>query len=201
MGQGTDPAIQQGLLNNETYLTNLAGQEFDLSQRVFNLGYPGLATAENYYANIATGDPGAIARATAPAAQQITQATEGAKQNILQNTPSGGTKTLALQQADVSQGAQVGGIAAQSFLQAPQALAGLAGMTIPQSTAMAGTAVSGYGQAGQSISSLGNIEVGEQQVQAQLKGQTMGGIASLAEAGASAYGSYETSAALMALAG
>lgn len=184
MGSGMNPQVEQGMLTNEAALANAASFETDLSRRMFNLAYPGLQTAENYYSDIATGDPGAIARATAPAAQQITQATEGAQKNILQTMPSGGEKTLALEQADVSRGAQIGGIAAQSYLQAPQALASLAGMAIPQSTAMAGTGISGFGQAGQTLSSLGSMQIQEQQVQMEQKGQMMGGLGSLITQGA-----------------
>ena len=66
--------------------------------------------------------PRPIAAATAPATQQITQASTGAKQNILNNAPAGGEKNLALENVDVNQGAQVGKTASEGYLNSFNAL-------------------------------------------------------------------------------
>lgn len=144
---GVSDQVQQGQLANSNALTALATQQGDNSQKLFNASYPGFGQAENFYQTLSTGDPYAIARATAPATQQIDLATAGAKQNIMNNSPAGGEKNLALEQADVNQGAQVGGNASQGYLGSFNQLAQLAGAGIGAGNAAAGTAISGYGSA------------------------------------------------------
>ena len=105
---GLSSSVTGGIQQDASALTALAQQQGANANTLFNLTEPGMATAENFYQVLASGDPTAIARAIAPATQQISQATAGAKQNIMTNAPAGGEKNLALEQADVSQGAQVG---------------------------------------------------------------------------------------------
>jgi hypothetical protein len=169
---GLSPAVQQGELANSTALTQIAQQQAANSQQLFNLTEPGLASAENFYGNISTGDPYAIARAIAPATQQIATATAGAKQNIMQNAPAGGEKALALEQADVSQGAQVGQAATGSYLNSFNALAQLAGQGVGESISAAGTGISGFSSANQGLGQLGQLQI-------QQKGAQLGALTSL----------------------
>lgn len=171
--EGLSPAVQQGELANSTALTQLAQQQGGNANQLFQAAFPGFQTAEAHYGDLSTGDPAAIARAIAPVAQQVNQATAGAKANIMANDPNGGEKNLALEQADVNQGAQIGGAGANAYLNSFNALAALAGQGVGQSTQAAGTAVSGYGTANQGLGQLG-------QQQVQQKGAQLGAIGSLA---------------------
>jgi hypothetical protein len=153
-------------------LTALANQQGANAQSLFGASFPGFVTAENQAATLASGDPSAIARAIAPATQQVTQATAGAKQNIMNNAPAGGEKNLALEQADVSQGAQVGALASQGFNNSFNTLAQLAGQGVSQSQSGTGLAISGINSANSEISNLFN------QHQEQ-KGSTLGAIGSV----------------------
>jgi hypothetical protein len=171
----------------------LAQQQGANSQTLFNEANPGFKTAESFYSTIASGDPYAIARATAPASQQINQATEGSIKNIIANAPNGGEKNLAIEQARVAQGAEVGKVASGSFLNSFNALASLAGQGTGESISSAGTAISGYGSANSALGQLGTQQLESQQIQAQQKGSTLGALASLgggiAEGAGSAAGS------------
>src|SRR6202034_1933091 len=104
------PQVQSAEVSNSDALTNIALQQNANSQQLFSEANPGFQTAENFYGAIGSGSPYAISTAAAPAVQQISQATAGAKQNILNTAPAGGEKHLALEQADLSQGAPVGGV-------------------------------------------------------------------------------------------
>ena len=66
---------------------------------LFNMALPGLEQSEAYYGKLASGDPNALARANAPAVQAITQASNSAKKNIVQDQPRGGERNLALEEA------------------------------------------------------------------------------------------------------
>ncbi len=137
------------------------------------MALPGVQSAENYYGDLSSGDPTAIARAIAPIAQQADTAAASAKANILQNVPAGGEKNLALEQVDVNRGAQVGNAASQGYTSAFQSLGALGGQNIGQSQSAAGLANSGY-------SSAGGMALQEQQLQIQQKGNTLGAIGGLA---------------------
>jgi hypothetical protein len=130
---------------------------------------PGYAAATDFYTALSTGDPYAIARASAPATQQITAASTSAKQNILNNAPAGGEKNLALENVDVNQGAQVGKTASEGYLNSFNALGSLAQQGIGASQNATGQALSGYGSG---IQGYGMVN----QEATQQKGQTMGAI-------------------------
>lgn len=161
---------QVGVANQ---LTSLLGQQQQNSNTLFNLGLPGLQTAEDQAATLASGDPAAIARLISPQTQNISQATAGAKQNIINNAPAGGAKNLAIENADVSQGAQVGALATQGTNNAFNSLAQLGQSNVGQSTSSAGTAIS----AGNAASSTYGNVVGEN---IQQKGATLGAFGGLA---------------------
>jgi len=153
-GSQLSDSAQNSLVSNSDALTAIAQQQSANSQKLFNASFPGFGQAENFYQTLSTGDPYAIARATAPATQQIDLATAGAKQNIMNNAPAGGEKNLALEQADVNQGAQVGQTASSGYLNSFNALAQLAGQGVGQSTSSAGTAISGLSSANQGYNSV-----------------------------------------------
>src|ERR1700675_2197481 len=132
-----DPAVQSGMLSNETAMVKLAQEQEGNAQKLFNLTEPGLVQSENYYETLSSGDPGAIMRAIAPGAQQVSEASAGAKSNIMANTPAGGEKNLALEMTNVNRGAQIGQMAAGSTLKAPDVLAKLAGQGIGESQSAA----------------------------------------------------------------
>ena len=170
--QGLSPEVQAGELANSTALTQIAQQQAATGQQLFNEVNPGMVSAENFSQTLASGDPYAISRAISPATQQISQATAGAKQNIMQNAPSGGEKNLALEQASVSQGAEVGKAATGSFLNSFNSLAQLAGQGTGESISAAGTGISGFSAANQGLGQLGTQQI-------QQKGAQLGALTSL----------------------
>jgi hypothetical protein len=175
MGKGSSglsDSVQQGELANSTALTQIAQQQNTRANQLFQESNPGFQQAEQFYGSLSTGDPYAISRAISPATQQIAQSTAGAKQNIMNSAPAGGEKNLALEQADVSQGAEVGKAATGSYLNSFNALASLAGQGTGESISSAGTAISGYNSANQGLNALG-------QQQIQQKGAQLGALTSL----------------------
>jgi hypothetical protein len=177
---GVSPSVSNGLLSDENALVSLAGQQAGNSQQLFNLTEPGLQTAENYYSQLATGDPGSVMRAIAPTAQAANQAAQGASSNIMANAPAGGEKNLALEQVDVNRGAQIASTASGATTGAPNALATLAGQGIGESTAAAGTGISGLSAGASALSSLGGLQLQGQQLQMEQKGQELGAFGGLA---------------------
>jgi hypothetical protein len=169
---GLSSSVTAGEQQNSDALVQIAQQQAGNSQTLFNEANPGFNQAENFYSSIASGSPYAISKAISPAVQQIAQSTAGAKQNIMQNAPSGGEKNLALEQADVSQGAQVGQAATGSFLNSFNALASLAGQGTGESISAAGTGISGYNSANQGLGQLGQLQI-------QQKGAQLGALTSL----------------------
>lgn len=188
MGKGNtgsvDPAVQEGMLSNQSALVKIAQGQAHNAEQLYNLTEPGLVTAENFYETLASGDPGAIMRAISPAAQQVSEATAGAKSNILANSPAGGEKNLALEMTDVSRGAEVGKLAAGATTGAPNALATLAGQGVGESISAAGTGISGLSAANQGLASLGGLQMQGEQIQAEEKGNVLGAIGQLGGAAA-----------------
>lgn len=171
---GLSSSVTSGLSQDAAQLVSLAQTQQANANQLFQAAFPGFQQATNFYSTLASGDPYAIARATAPAVQQINQATAGAKANIMNTLPAGGEKTLALEQADVSQGAQVGQATTGAFLNAPNALASLAGQGVGESISAAGTGISGYNAANQGLGQLGSLQI-------QQKGAQLGALSSLGQ--------------------
>jgi hypothetical protein len=179
---------QQGTSNNTisaensgaTALSQIGGGLAQRSNLLAGFGIPEVQAAGDFYGSLSTGDPSQIARVTAPAAQQITQASESATKNILANAPPGGEKNLALEQVEQKRGAQVGDVATQGYLGSFNALGALGGQNLQASNATAGTGISAYGTGEQALGQVGQQEFQNAQFQAQQKGATMGAIASLA---------------------
>ncbi len=160
---GVSSQVQQGELG-------LAQQEMGRQQQLFNASYPGFQQAENYYQQLASGDPAAISRAISPAAQQINAQATATNQRIDQDMPRGGEKNLAKEENEINKGAQIGNAATQGYLSSFQNLAGLAGQGIGESNQLAS-------QAGSQFSTVANQ-------QAEGKAAQLGFITSLAGSGA-----------------
>jgi hypothetical protein len=186
-GGGVSQSVQQGELNNQNALVTLAQQQNQRAGQLFDASFPGFQKAEDFYGTLSTGDPYAIARAIAPATQQITAASDSAKANILRNAPNGGEKNLALEQVEVNRGAQVGSTASSGYLNSFNALAQLAGQGVNESISSAGTAVSGYNAGNQALGQLGNQQLQAQQIGAEEKGSTFGALSSLGGAAIGAF--------------
>ncbi len=148
-------------------------QETQEGSTLFNLALPGLQQAEGYYGKLASGDPNALARANAPAVQAITQASDSAKKNIVQDNPRGGERNLALEEADLSKGAQVSQLETGSYTSSFGSLAGLGGQNVGQGLQGQSSGVQGMNAA---ANQYGQI----QQINAENKAQTMGGVSGLA---------------------
>ena len=160
-----------------TQLTSLMGQQQGESNQLFNLAFPGMSSAEQFSQALASGSPNLIAAVTSPAAQQISQQAAGAKQNILNTSPSGGERNLALENVDVSQGAQLGQVATQGWANAFNSLAQMGQSGIGLGQGAAGAAI---GAGGAAANQWGNI----MQENIQQKGASFGAFGSLAGAGA-----------------
>jgi hypothetical protein len=74
---GPSQAVYQGMLDNSTALTKIAEEQNVNSQQLYSLTEPGLKTAEDFYSTLASGDPAAILRATAPIAQNADHTAAG----------------------------------------------------------------------------------------------------------------------------
>jgi hypothetical protein len=180
---GISPATQTALTTDESALVGLAGQQAQNSQQIYNLEEPGLVQATDFYSELASGSPAAIMRAIAPTAQAASQATAGAKANIMANDPAGGEKNLALEMTDVNRGRQIASTASGASLGAENALAKLGTQGIGLSEGAAGTAISGYGAAAGSTAQLGGLELQSQQLQMEQKGQSLWPVGALLSGG------------------
>lgn len=134
---------------------------------LFNLALPGLQQSESYYGKLASGDPNALARANAPAVQAITKSSDQAKKNITQDMPRGGERNLALEEADLTKGAQIGQLETGSYTSSFGSLAGLGGQNVGQGTAATSSGLQGMNAA---ANQYGQI----QQINAQNKASTLG---------------------------
>lgn len=181
-------AVTDALTNNINALTQIAGTETTNAQTLFNLTEPGLVASENFAENLMSGNPQAVLTALAPATQQITQSTQGAIKNIETSTPPGGEKNLAIENAQASQGAQIGSTAANAVANAPAMLANLSGTGIGESISAAGTGVGALSAGSSAAGTLGSEQLQEQQIQAENKGSMLGAFTGLAGAGATVGG-------------
>lgn len=177
---GADASAIQGLAQQ---MTATGAQSAAEGSQLFSLALPGLTQAESYYGKLASGSPQALATANAPAIAGITQATGAAEKSIVQDNPRGGQTNLALEQAKLSQGAQIGNLTTGSYTSSFGSLAGLGGQNVSQGTAATGVGLQGMqGAAGQ----YGNL----MNINAQDKASTLGFAGSLAGAGAEAAGAF-----------
>ena len=147
--------------------------------QIFDTTFPGVQTAENYYKTLSSGKPNDIFTAVAPAAENIAAQKQGALKTIQDTMPRGGAKDLAAAQATTTAGSDIGKLFTQAYTSSFPALANLGTSGIGLSVNELANAVSGLGQASQTLGSLGNE-------QAAGKSSTLGFIASLAGGGAQA---------------
>lgn len=175
--KGLSNSVTAGEQANANALTGIAQGQANNANQLFQMAFPGMQQSENFYQTLSTGDPYAIAKAVAPATQQISQATAGAKANIMNNAPAGGEKNLSLEQADVSQGQQVGSVASQGYLNSFNALAQLGGAGVGLSNSASSGATSAYGASSQTLGQLGNQQI-------EQKGASLAPFGSLLGAGA-----------------
>jgi hypothetical protein len=175
---------------DSTAISNLANQmsatgaqQTQEGSQLFNLALPGLEQSEAYYNKLGSGDPQALARANAPAIAGITQATNSAKAGIVQDNPRGGERNLALEEADLSKGAQIGNLTTSSYAQSFPSMASLGGQNVSQGTAATGVGLQGMGAAANQYQGLLSNNAAD-------KASTMGFFGSLAGAGAEGAGAY-----------
>jgi hypothetical protein len=179
---GKPSGESQSLQDAQTSLANTMAQTGQQSaaqgSTLFNLALPGLEQSESYYGKLASGDPNALARANAPAIQQIGAASDSAKKSIVQDNPRGGERNLALEEADITKGAQVSQLTTGSYTGSFGSLAGLGGQNVSQGTAATGTGLQGMNAAANQYGQL-------QQINNEQKATQLGFMSSLAGAGAS----------------
>ena len=136
------------------------------AEQLFNLEMPSFKTAMNYYETLASGDPAALARAVAPASNQIALNTAATKQEIRDTLPRGGAEQLAEAEASISGAAQRGQLTSSAYLSAFPALAnlgeGLGGLSISN----VNSAISAFSGASSSNEAAGQMQ--EAQKEAQL---------------------------------
>ena len=169
-----NPAVSQGLLADATALTQIAEQQNQEGQQLYNLTEPGLAKAENFYTALSSGDPAAIMQVIAPGAQAVNQASQGAKKNILETPGGGGEKNLALENVDVSRASDVGKMAGGAYTGSFNALGQLAGQGIGESLAATGQGISATATGSTSLLGLGGLNLNDAQLQMEQKGQQLG---------------------------
>jgi hypothetical protein len=158
-------------------LTATGAQSAQEGSTLFNLALPGLQQATSYYGKLASGDPNALARANAPAIQQITGQSNEQLKNIMQNAPRGGARDLALSEADLSKGAQISNLTTGSYTNAFGSLAGLGGQNVSQGNQATSSGLQGLNAA---ANQYGNL----QQLNNEQKATSLGFASSLAGAGA-----------------
>lgn len=174
---GESDQLQASQANLADIMAATGKQSAKEGSTLFNLALPGLEKAEGYYGKLASGDPNALARANAPAIQQITGQSDAAKKNMMQDMPRGGARDLALQEADVSKGAQISQLTTGSYLGSFPSLAQLGGQNVSQGTAATGTGLQGMNAAANQYGQL-------QQINNEQKATQLGFITSLAGSGA-----------------
>lgn len=178
-GNGVSSGVSAGEQANSNALIQIAQAQQGQSSQLFSSAFPGFQQAEQYQQSLASGDPYAISRAIAPAAQQADTAAGAAKANILNTGPAGGEKTLALEQVDVNRGAQVGQAATSGYTNSFGALASLAGQGVGESQSAAGLGISGLNSSSQTLGTIGSQQIQAQQLQQEQKGNTLGALGSL----------------------
>lgn len=167
----------QAQQNTQNQLTQeqigLAQKSDARADKLFNLTEPGLDLAEQFYKSLASGDPTKIQQSTAPATEQIAKSYQAAKENIMDNAPRGGTKDLAMEEADISKSGAIGSTRANAFLSSFPALSALGGQGVGLSINEVTQALSAFTGASSSNQAAG-------QMAGAGKAQTLGFIGGLA---------------------
>lgn len=180
---GPSQQVQQGQINAANATANLENTLAGEAGQVYSTTEPGLQTAENYYSQIASGNPQAIQSAIAPSLSSIEQSTNTAKQQAMETLPAGGALQEALATAPIQEAGQIGSLVSQTYAGSFPALENMAQTGIAASTGESSAATNA---AATSASAYGNVAEEE----AQGKATTMGLLGSLAgAAGTAATGS------------
>lgn len=174
MGGGGDTQKQQTALSKQQVAQGEQSQKH--SSQLFDTTYPWLQKSGQYFSGIASGDPGAIQKEIAPAAEKISTATTAAERNIDALYPRGGARDLAKQEAEIGKAGQIGQLATTSYTGAQKALAAMGGSGLGISISEMANAIAGLGQGAQTLGQVG-------QEKAANKASTMGFLGSLSEAG------------------
>lgn len=178
---GESQSLQDAQTNLANQMSATGSQSAAEGGTLFNLALPGLKQAEGYYGKLASGDPAALSRANAPAIQGITQASDSAKKSIIQDNPRGGERNLALEEGDLSKGAQISQLTTGSYTGSFGSLAGLGGQNVSQGTSATATGLQGMNAAANQYGQL-------QQLGNEQKATSLGFYTSLAGIGAEAAG-------------
>ena len=173
MSSGNKNSSQESQSALASQMASTAKTETAEGSKLFDLALPGLEQSEAYYGKLASGDPNALATANAPAVQAITKSSDSAKKSIMQDNPRGGERNLALEEADLSKGAQVSQLETGSYTSAFGSLAGLGGQNAGQGLQAQSSGVQGMNAA---ANQYGNLY----QESAQGKASTTSGITGLA---------------------
>ena len=182
MSKPTSSAADSAAISNlANQMASTGKAEQTEGATLFNLALPGLQQSESYYGKLAGGDPQALSRANAPAIASITAQNNAQKQSIVQDNPRGGERNLALEEADLSKGAQIGNLATGSYTSAFGSLAGLGGQNVGQGAGLQSSSVQAQGAAA-------NQYQGLLQNNAQSKASTLGFLGALGGAAGDAAG-------------
>ena len=172
------------------YMPIVESQEKRASE-LQKLTLPALQTGIKHYQTLATGDPDAIMREIAPAAEMIRRGAKSTEQQIIENMPRGGEQRLAREMLESGAASDIGKLATQSYtsafpalLQAGTGISTIGGNELSQALA----ALSGMGGAyGGATSAFGGaakttMDIAGQQAQATAAQKAM--MSSLAGTGA-----------------
>ena len=170
---GESDQLQASQANLADTMSATAKQSAEEGGTLFNMALPGLEKSETYYGKLASGDSQALATANAPAIQQITEKSNESKKNIMQDNPRGGERTLALEEGDISKGAQLSNLATGSYVGSFGSLASLGGQNVSQGNAATATGLQGMNAA---ANQYGNL----QQLNNSQKATSLGAITGLA---------------------
>ena len=174
---GEDQQLQAAQASLANQMSATGSQSAQEGSTLFNLGLPGLQKSESYYGKLASGDPNALARANAPAIQQITGQSNKQLSDIMQNAPRGGARDLAISEADLSKGAQISGLTTGSYTSAFPSLASLGGQNVGQGNQATSTGIQGMNAA---ANQYGNILQLQNAAKATGLGAMSGGLGDIA---------------------
>jgi hypothetical protein len=152
----------------------IARNEEGHSNKLFDASFPGFQKAEGYYSKLASGDPNAIQQATAPATERIAANTEQTKKNISDTMPRGGSKDLALEEADITKSGQIGDVESKAYLGSFPALAQLAGEGIGLSVSEIQNALGGFSGASRTTADVANEKQASKSAELGLFGSLLG---------------------------
>ena len=172
-----DPQLQAAMASEANQVASSGATAAKEGTELFNLALPGLNQATAYYAKLAGGDPNALARENAPAIQQITGQSNEQLSNIMQNSPRGGARDLAISEADLATRAKISDLTTKSYTSAFPSLASLGGQNVGQGNQATSTGIQGMNAA---ANQYGNIQQLQNEAKATGLGAMSGGLGDIA---------------------